>query len=273
MKTPAAKSLCGALVAAPVLGCFRKAGIWLWEAVLCGPLPRPRPSIRPESVGLAAVVALLLLPMSGAFGAAATLTVQNAAVPPGAGSLTVPVALSVPAGCAVAALQFDVEFDPAMLALATSGGVLEGAAAKAAGKQLSFSKLSPDKIRVLVVGLNADVIAGGEVAKLNFTVSGGEVSAKSAVQVRNAVLADPNGSQVAVQTGGGEMNAGPIPAPDSAPGISHALPLAAVALLLGCLVAGGMAARFARRRHVRARNASENCRKRSPARCAAQRHG
>ena len=224
--------------------------------------------------GVIAVAVLLLMPVSGAFGAMATLDLQSAATPSGDGSLTVPVLFSPPAGGAVAALQFDVEFDPSALTLPASGAVSEGAAAKAAGKQLSFSKVSPGKLRVLVVGLNADVIAGGELARLNFSVLGRSVSAASAVHVLNAVLADPNGAEVPVRIGGGEMKGIPVSGQqDSVPATSHALPLAVLGVVLGCLVLGGAAAGFARRRHGREKRASENCRKRAPARCTAQRHG
>jgi hypothetical protein len=215
------------------------------------------------------------MPLSGAFGAPATLKVQNAAVSSNGRSLTVPVMFSASPGCAVAALQFDVEFDPAVLALPPAGGVLEGAAAKAAGKQISFSKVSPEKIRVLVVGLNADVIADGEVAKLNFGVSGGAVSAASAVHIRNAVLADPNGSEIPTQTGGDEVRDTTLSPSDSTSGGFHAPSATTLALVLGCLVAGcavaGLA--WARRARARERNISRNSRKRSAARCATVRHG
>ncbi len=273
MIKPATKHLDCAPEFAAVPGCFRDLEAPAWEALRPAPPPTPRRPARVGRASLAALAVLLLMPLSGAFGAMATLKVQNAAASADGRSLTVPVVFSAPAGCAVAALQFDVEFDPAVLTLSPSGGVLEGAAAKAAGKQISFSKVSPDKMRVLVVGLNADTIAGGEVAKLNFSVSGGTAFAASAVHVRNAVLADPNGSEVPVQPGGGEVQNGPISPPDGAPGAPHTLWAAASVLLLGCLAAGCAAAGFAWRRHARGKDNSRNSRKKAAARCAAARHG
>jgi len=244
----------------------------VWETVSSGLSPTPRRSARLGGVGWAMAVVLLLMPLSGAFGATATLTVQTAAAQPDGGSLTLPVVFSAPTGCAVAAIQFDVEYDPALLMPAPSGGVLEGAAAKAARKQISFSKTSPGRIRVLVVGLNADAIAGGEVARLNFSISGDAAAAASAVHVGNAVLADPNGSEVPVRTGGEAQN-GPVSPPDTGPGSFQAVPIAASMLLLGCLAAACAVVLLVWRRHGRGRRNLRNSRKRSVAHCAADRHG
>ncbi len=255
-------------------GCFRKPEDNLArEADFLGPPPAPRRSARPGRAASVAVALLLLMPLSVAFGETAALKVQNATVPPDGRSLSVPVVFSAPAACAVAALQFDVEFDPAVLTLAPSGGVLEGAAAKAAGKQISFSKVSPDRIRVLVVGLNADPIAGGEVATLNFNIPRGAVSTASAVHLRNAVLADPNGSEVPVQTGGDDVQDNLSSPPGGTAEPLSAFPLAAVVVALGFLIAAGVVAGFVWRRRAPGKIPSENPQKRPATRCAAGRHG
>ena len=270
----AARRLDSAQGFADAPGCLRRPRILAREVSLLGPLSASRRSARRGRAFLAAAVVLLLMPVSGAFGAGATLTVQDAAAPPDGCSLTVPVVLSAPAGCAVAALQFDIEFDPTVMTLASSGAVLEGAAAKEAGKQITFSKASPDRIRVLVFGLNAKTIAGGEIAKLNFIMAEGRaVSAVSSVHVKNAVLADPNGSEVPVQTGGRAVQAVPPSRPETTADALRTFPLAPVLLVLGFLTVGGLVAGFVWRMCGRVGRVSRNCRKKSAARCAAGRHG
>jgi len=253
-------------------GCFGMPQLSVREVSLLGPLPVPRRSVLRGGALWAAAAVLLFMPVVGAFGAVATLNVQDAAAPPDGRSLAVPVVLSAPKGCAVAALQFDVEFDPVVMSLAPTDSVSEGTAAKAAGKQLSFSKVAPNKIRVLVVGLNAQAIAGGEIAKINFSVSGGIMAAATSIHVGNAVLADPNGAEVPVQAGG-DASAIPVAQFDTPAEDTQPFPPTAVALVFACLLTAGAAAGFAWKLHRRRPKPLKNTPRRPAARCAAGKHG
>lgn len=125
---------------------------------------------------------------------AAAITFEPAAQD--GGYVTIPVTIRAEGREGVAALQFDVAYDPAMFELTE---IQPGAAAEAAGKYAVSSDLSAGVARVIVAGMNQDTIADGDVVHLVFApltaLDGGGVLSPSA-----AVVSDPFGNPINVET-------------------------------------------------------------------------
>ena len=73
-----------------------------------------------------------------------------------------------PLGAQVAAIQFDVLYNPSALSLSSAQA---GSADTLASKSLSFNTGSPGDTRFIISGLNQNVIGNGSVADLKFQVS------------------------------------------------------------------------------------------------------
>ena len=95
---------------------------------------------------------------------AATLSIGSTSVSPGDKNISIPIGLTSASGEEVSGFNFDLNFDTSRLSFKE---VTLGKLATDAGKSLSFSQPSSNTIRVLVIGLNQNVISDGIV--LNFT--------------------------------------------------------------------------------------------------------
>jgi len=106
------------------------------------------------------------------------------------GGTNVPVSVSLKSlyGAQVVALNFDLTYDSARLSV---GSVTLGAAASSAGKLISWSLPAPNRIRVLVVGLNQDTIPDGAVAVVSFNVQAGARRGASPLTLTSVVSSDP----------------------------------------------------------------------------------
>jgi hypothetical protein len=209
---------------------------------------------------------LLLLVQPWASGATATLTVAEASAPSEGGAVAFPVSLLCPPGQRVAALQFDIEFDPSALKMPAKDGVLAGTAAKAAGKQVNYSTVSPGTVRVLIVGFNQETVASGEVATFAFSVAHERPRALEPVHIRNAVLSDPNGNTVPVQgqDGGVRSAAAAVAAPSAASSAASDCrnlgPVVVCIILVICMLVGGTAAGVVWHRRARGKLRSQSAR-------------
>jgi hypothetical protein len=109
--------------------------------------------------------------------------------------MVVPLTLKT-GGREVSSLQLDLAFDPTRLSFEE---VRIGASALSSGKEL-FAEAKPEEdtsqIRVLVVGLNRNVIGPGPLGFVIFRTLPGVEPAR--IQVREATGADPNGNTVSV---------------------------------------------------------------------------
>jgi len=160
---------------------------------------------------------------------AATVTVATGTYIPGQTEVALPVSLDSAAGEEVCAAQFDLLFNSSVL---TMQGVTAGSAATAAGKQLSSSTISPGRIRVIVAGLNQNVIGDGVIATVRFAVVSGTPGGIQPVTLSGVLLSDPDG--VAVPSSG---VSGGINIPTTVPTNSHGLPGVAAAVAAFCLLA------------------------------------
>ena len=252
------------------------------ETVRTGPFPPASSAGRCRWALPIFVPVMSILVQAWAAGATASLTVAEIGVPAEGDSVTVPILLSAPAGLRVAAIQFDVEFDASALALPSTPGVPEGsvpridvgAAAKAAGKQVNAT-VSAGKARVLIIGFNQEAVASGEIARLTFMIARDKIRPVEPVQIRNALLSDPNGTKVPVEArdGGvrlaaGVPGAGPIPAPVAASNCEKTSSMVLFSIVASCMLVGGTAAGVVWHRRARGKLRSQGTRakqKRRPA--------
>jgi len=181
----------------------------------------------------------LLTVLTPGTGLAATLSAGECSAAPGTPEARIPVVLDVGSGERVGGLQFDLSFDTDVVSLK---GVVVGAAAKDARKDIYFSPLPSGSARVIVAGLNQNEIASGLVAEAIFAVPTDVAQGEWAVRLGGVVLSDPFGNRVRVKVvagslrvGGGTKAVGP-PA-----GATHNTGWAAYAVGAAVLVGAGFA--------------------------------
>ena len=134
---------------------------------------------------------------------AATLTVgQNSAIPTQRG-VSVPISLASGAGEQVAAIQFDILFDYAILALAS---ITAGPATTSAGKDINFSAIEPGRARAIIAGLNQNVISDGTIANALFNVNRNAPGGEQSLALSGVLLSDPNGAAVPSESVSGRIN-------------------------------------------------------------------
>jgi hypothetical protein len=180
--------------------------------------------------------ACALLLASPMLWAAIVTPMQEEPSPDGTG-FVVPVALELSVDDQVAAMQFDVFFDKKIVALVS---INAGPSAEAAQKMLTSALVEPGRSRVVIAGLNREVMHSGKVALLKFKTAGAGAGAVGSVELKDIKLADPYGASVSVKTanaavGGRETRAGLQQ--ENKRGVLAVLALALVAGVLGLLYA------------------------------------
>jgi len=134
---------------------------------------------------------------------AATLSVGSASGSPGDKNIAVPVGLTSTPGEKVCGFNFDLSFDTSRLSFKE---VTLGSGAVDAGKSLSFSQPSSNTIRVIVVGLNQNVIDDGEVLTFTFDILDKASGGKAEITITKPSISDPKGKLLAVSTEDGELH-------------------------------------------------------------------
>lgn len=134
---------------------------------------------------------------------AATLSVGSTSVSPGDKNISIPVDLTSLSGEKVCGFNFDLNFDTSILSFKE---VTLGSVATDAGKSLSFNQPSSNTIRVVVIGLNQNVIGDGTVLNFTFDVFNKAPSGKAKLTITNPSISDPNGKQLVVNAVDGEVN-------------------------------------------------------------------
>jgi uncharacterized protein (TIGR03437 family) len=97
------------------------------------------------------------------------------------------------AGQNIAALQFDLTWDLQLGLQLTAGDQL-----RAALKIPYTVSLGPQRMRCLLVGINQNVLADGELLKFFLSANSASTSGTAQVQITNAVATDPTGTAVAL---------------------------------------------------------------------------
>lgn len=133
---------------------------------------------------------------------AATLSVGQASGTAGDLGITLPISLASAAGESVSGIQFDLLFDSSVLSVSQ---VATGAAADAAGKSASYSVVASGQIRVIIAGLNQNVIGDGVVATASLGIATSAATSTQEVSFSGALLASPSGQAVTVTTQNGSI--------------------------------------------------------------------
>ncbi len=123
---------------------------------------------------------------------AVTLGLQSIVTLDQTTEVQLPIQLDTQPGDVVASLQFDIHFDNEQFQFRR---VETGAAAAQADKSAHFNPIRPDVIRVVVAGLNRNVIAPGILARVVFDRVSGE-SGTTSLRMDGAILSDPFGTAV-----------------------------------------------------------------------------
>ncbi len=115
-------------------------------------------------------------------------------------NVQVPVYLESTGGAQAAGLQVDVAFDTSVLTFVQSS---TGSAATAAGKMASSSPLLSGNLRLLVAGLNQNVIANGVVVLLEFQISAAAPVSTTSLVASNALSSNPQAQPIVTSGGTG----------------------------------------------------------------------
>jgi len=134
---------------------------------------------------------------------AATLGVGSTSVSPGDKNISIPVDLTSTSGETVCGFNFDLNFDTSRLSFKE---VTLGSVATDAGKSISFNQPSSNTIRVVVIGLNQNVIGDGKVLNFTFDIINKAASGKAKLTISKPSMSDPKGKQLSVSTEDGEVN-------------------------------------------------------------------
>ncbi|MDX9972322.1 MAG: cohesin domain-containing protein [FCB group bacterium] len=145
-------------------------------------------------------------------------------------SSIVSITLSIEAGEEIAAAQFDLTYDASAVSVKS---VSAGPAALAAGKEVSFSDVDEDTVRIVVSGFNLNTLGEGVIANVALTVLRTASAGVYPVTPVNEMLSNPLGEPVAVDAQGGwvEVYIPPLPAPGPA-ALGAVLVLAGITVLL-----------------------------------------
>jgi cohesin domain-containing protein len=142
----------------------------------------------------------VLISLVGSTVWAADVSFEKTVASPGA---TVLVSVDYRAkGDQVAAIQFDVLFDPTEVAITA---VNPGPASTDAGKTVASNLIAPGQMRVLIFGLNQSVIGDGIVATLTAVVGPDVQQGQSRLEFDQALGASPEATEVAIKASSGHI--------------------------------------------------------------------
>ena len=101
--------------------------------------------------------------------------------------ISVPLDISPGSGESVAALQVDIDFDGESLLLSN---VVIGKVLETAAKQVEFANVGSGKARIVVYGMNQNLISEGTIATLIFRLTDEPIAGRSTLKLNNAVVCD-----------------------------------------------------------------------------------
>jgi len=131
-------------------------------------------------------------------------------------NVTVPVYLEGDLSSGVAALDFTLRYDPAVLA---PNGVRAGEAAAAADKGVQYNMTSPGQYVVMMFGLNQSTMEAGKVAEITLRRVGTSDAGDTNVSIDGTTLASLEGQTIASRGSSATVTLGNLPpaAPDPQP--------------------------------------------------------
>ena len=136
---------------------------------------------------------------------AATLTVGSNSGLPGAKNILIPINLISAPGEKACSFNLDLNFDISRLAFKA---VALGPKSVEAGKSLSHSLPDPNKVRVIVIGFNQNIIGDGVVLNFTFDILSNAPSGKAELTITKPSVSDPDGKLLPVTTNNGSITVG-----------------------------------------------------------------
>ncbi len=103
--------------------------------------------------------------------------------------------LTVSSSESVSAIQFDVLYDSDTYEVIT---VSAGESSISAQKQVQYNTISSGQVRVIIAGLNQNIIPSGSIAKITFKVCSSAPAGSYDISLTRALLSSPTGSSVPV---------------------------------------------------------------------------
>jgi Cohesin domain len=149
-----------------------------------------RPMKRDISTGIRGWLALTVAVTVAPLALAGTLRIVPQV---NASQVVVPVMLEGDTSTGVAALDFYLDYDPAVLEPA---GISAGTAAVSAGKQVLSNMTTPGRYKVILFGVNQNVVNGGEVARVTLRRKNEPTGGRTNLKVTGTHLASVEGFEM-----------------------------------------------------------------------------
>ncbi|MCX8065228.1 MAG: cohesin domain-containing protein [Candidatus Hydrogenedentes bacterium] len=108
-------------------------------------------------------------------------------------NISLQVVLSATSTEKVSAMQFDIEYSSKLVEITE---ILPGEATLTAQKQLSYNRVSPDKMRVIIAGFNQNIIPNGVIAVVKLVACKSALGVSTEIRLINPVLSTPQGTSV-----------------------------------------------------------------------------
>jgi hypothetical protein len=158
-------------------------------------------------------IVLILLAIAGMarITSAASLNIGNAQASAGQSEVQVDVDLDAAGSEEIASLQLDLQFDDRLKLV----DVTAGSQATAADKSVAWNSRSSGAARVLLYGLNQNVIGNGHVFQLVFDVKSDALSGQSDISADSLTASTPVGGNLSLgaQSGSVDVSGGAAPPP------------------------------------------------------------
>ncbi|MGC9052469.1 MAG: cohesin domain-containing protein [Candidatus Hydrogenedens sp.] len=110
--------------------------------------------------------------------------------------------LTVSSSESVSAIQFDILYNPDICELIT---VIAGASSNSAQKQVQYNIVTPGQARVIIAGLNQNIIPSGSIAQITLQVCASTPAGIYDVSLSRAILSSPIGTSVPVSLINGNL--------------------------------------------------------------------
>lgn len=133
---------------------------------------------------------------------AAILTVGQASANSNQSTVAVPLTLAISSNEKIAALQVDIGLDPNTMKLT---GIAAGPAAAAAKKEVNCSPQTNGSVRIIIAGMNQNVMAGGVVATMTFRIKKDSQKGTLPLTLSGPLAADPVGATVKIAAQAGSV--------------------------------------------------------------------
>ncbi len=103
--------------------------------------------------------------------------------------------LSVSNNESVSAIQFDILYNPYACEITT---VTAGASSVSAQKQVQYNIVTPGQVRVIIAGLNQNIIPSGSVAQITLQVCASAPAGVYDISLSRTILSSPTGASIPV---------------------------------------------------------------------------